>query len=248
MRASNKIGDIRKRNNKKDNSLRLRKEAEVRHRAESEAHAQHASRGGILVASVLGISVLGAVGFWLVEWPAAPAPSRLSVLSQQQERAMGPKDTFKECTNCPEMIVVPAGTYTMGAPLTEVKDRTSERPQHSVTMLKLFAVGRYAVTFDQWDTCVAERGCSGYKPADEDWGRGRLPVINVSWGDDAKAYVAWLTTKTGKWHRLLSEAEWEYVTRAGTTTAYWWGNEIGTRNANCSDCGSYLARPAPVDS
>jgi formylglycine-generating enzyme required for sulfatase activity len=89
----------------------------------------------------------------------------------------------------------------------------------------------------------------GYKPSDEGWGRGRRPVINVSW-DDAKAYVAWLSKKTGKSYRLLSGAEYEYATRAGTQTAYPWGNAIGTNNANCHACGSQwdARQTAPVGS
>jgi formylglycine-generating enzyme required for sulfatase activity len=92
--------------------------------------------------------------------------------------------------------------------------------QERVSIAAPFAVGRYAVTFDEWDACVADGGCNGYRPSDEGWGRGKHPVINVSW-EDAKAYVSWLSRKTGKTYRLLSEAEREYVTRAGTTTPFW---------------------------
>ena len=91
-----------------------------------------------------------------------------------------------------------------------------------MTFARQFAVGKFAVTFDEWDACVADGGCNGYKPSDQGWGRGKRPVIRVNW-DDAKAYVAWLSRKTGKTYRLLSEAEREYVTRAGTTTPFWWG-------------------------
>jgi formylglycine-generating enzyme required for sulfatase activity len=129
---------------------------------------------------------------------------------------------FKECENCPEMVVVPSGSFTMGSPASEEGRGNEEGPQHSVTLAKPFAVGRFAVTFDEWDACVADGGCNGHRPDDKGWGRGRQPVINVSWAD-AKAYVAWLSRKTGKPYRLLSEAEREYVTRAGTTTPFWWG-------------------------
>ena len=94
------------------------------------------------------------------------------------------------------------------------------------------------MTFDEWDACVADGGCNGYQPSDEGWGRGRRPVINVSW-DDAKAYVAWLSKKTGKTYRLLSEAEREYVTRAGTTTPFWWGSSISTSQANYDGTMTY---------
>jgi formylglycine-generating enzyme required for sulfatase activity len=97
---------------------------------------------------------------------------------------------------------------------------------------------------------VADGGCNGYKPSDQGWGRGYRPVINVSW-DDAKAYVAWLAKKTDKfWYRLLTEAEYEYAARAGTTTAYPWGSAIGKNNANCDGCGSQWdgKQTAPVGS
>jgi formylglycine-generating enzyme required for sulfatase activity len=104
------------------------------------------------------------------------------------------------------------------------------------------------VTFDDWDACVANGDCP---PApDSGWGRGRRPAINISWYD-AQLYVAWLSKMTGKPYRLLSEAEWEYAARAGTQTAYSWGDEIGENNANCVTCGSQWDRryqSAPVGS
>jgi formylglycine-generating enzyme required for sulfatase activity len=152
-------------------------------------------------------------------------------LSPEKERALKPKDTFKECDACPEMTVAPAGSFTMGSPDGE-KDRSSdEGPQRGVRFAKEFAVGRFAVTFEEWDACVADGGCKGYKPSDGGWGRGRRPVINVSW-EDAKAYTEWLSARTGKEYRLLSEAEREYVTRAGTTTPFWWGSAASTSRAN----------------
>src|ERR1700674_3647608 len=90
---------------------------------------------------------------------------------------------------CPEMVVVPAGSFTMGSPESEKDRHHEEGPQHAVTIGKSFAVGRCAVMFDEWDACVGDGGCIGYKPGDEGWGRDRRPVINVSW-NDAKTYVA----------------------------------------------------------
>jgi formylglycine-generating enzyme required for sulfatase activity len=87
------------------------------------------------------------------------------------------------------------------------------------------------VTFEEWDACVANGGCGTYRPSDDDWGRARRPVINVSW-DDARQYVSWISRKTGKPYRLLPEAEREYVTRAGTSTPYWWGSSITSQQAN----------------
>jgi len=100
-----------------------------------------------------------------------------------------------------------------------------------VSIAKPFAVGKLAVTFDEWDACVADGGCNGYKPADQGWGRAERPVINVIW-DDAKACVAWVSRKTGKTYRLLSDAERKYVTRADTTTPFWWGSSITPKQAN----------------
>ncbi len=116
--------------------------------------------------------------------------------------------TFKDCPNCPEMVVVPAGSFVMGSPESEPEHSSSESPQHTVTIPKPVAVGRFAVTFAEWDACVADGGCGGYKPSDSGWGRGDRPVINVNW-NDAQAYVQWLSGKTGKTYRLLTEAERE---------------------------------------
>lgn len=139
------------------------------------------------------------------------------------------------------MVVVPSGTFMMGFVRSEQgivlrsKDFTdhnladNSKPQHQVSIRQAFAVGKFDVTFDEWDACVAHGGCSN-DPRDEGWGRRRRPVIDVSW-DQAKQYVAWIGKLTGKPYRLLSESEWEYAARAGTTTAYYWGDDVGTDNA-----------------
>jgi formylglycine-generating enzyme required for sulfatase activity len=180
---------------------------------------------------------------------AAPVRTVAYALTPERERTLRPKDTFKECTNCPEMVVLPSGSYTMGSPPSERGRWDFESPQHIVTIAKPFAVGKFDVTFDEWAACAAGGGCDGYKPPDQGWGRGRRPVINVTWYD-AKAYVTWLVKTTGKTYRLLSESEWEYAARAGTTTAYYWGDNIGTNNANCESCGSQWdnQQTAPVGS
>jgi formylglycine-generating enzyme required for sulfatase activity len=118
---------------------------------------------------------------------------------------------LKDCPLCPEMVEVPAGEFLMGSPESERGRGSNEGPQHKVTIRQPFAVGKFEVTFAQWDACVAEGGCK-HNPGDEGWGRGKRPVINVSW-HDAGQYVAWLSRKTGKAYRLLTEAEWEYVAR-----------------------------------
>jgi formylglycine-generating enzyme required for sulfatase activity len=148
----------------------------------------------------------------------------------------GKTEWFRDSNGGPEMVVVPAGGFTMGSARRELGRRRDEDPQRKVTFANPFAAGRFAVTFEEWDACVADGGCNGYRPIDEGWGRSRRPVIYVSW-NDAKAYVEWLAKKTGKPYRLLSEAEWEYAARAGSTTAFWWGDSISTREANYD--GSY---------
>ena len=139
-------------------------------------------------------------------------------------------ERFRDCDVCPEMVVVPAGTFLMGAPESEVDSHWAERPVHAVSVPS-FAVGVYEVTFDEWDACVAGGGCGGYRPDDEVLGRGRRPVINVSW-DDAQSYVEWLSSRTGERYRLPSESEWEYAARAGTTTPFHTGETITTDQAN----------------
>ena len=139
---------------------------------------------------------------------------------------------FRDCEVCPEMVVVPAGSFMMGSP-----EEANEMPIHRVTIREPFAVGKYEVTYAEWDACVADGGCYGYRPKDWGWGRRNRPVTTVNW-NDAQMYATWLNEKTRKAYRLLSEAEWEYVARAGSETAYSWGNEIGRNRANCDGCGS----------
>lgn len=144
--------------------------------------------------------------------------------------AMRPGREFRDCPIvCPEMVVVPAGGFLMGSPANEQDRSTDEGPQRKVTIAAPFAVGKYEVTFEEWDACVSAGGCS-HRPDDLGWGRGRRPVINVSW-DDANTYTAWLSRNTGQHYRLLSEAEWEYVARAGTTSRYTFGDNIAENQA-----------------
>ena len=206
-----------------------------------------------LVAIILGLVgvikedfLKGEWHWWTVTRPYAAAQIWPHVLSVAQEQALKPGKSFKECAqDCPEMIVVPVGSFMMGGVdfLTQ--------PQRTVTFDKPFAVSKYEITFANWDACVEGGGCNGYRPSDQGWGRGKLPVFNVAW-DDAQQYVFWFSQLTGRHYRLLSEAEYEYAARAGTTTRYPWGNDIklnGTVMANCGECGSasQYTRAAPVD-
>lgn len=127
----------------------------------------------------------------------------------KQSKSAPKKVAGTACTACPVMVPIP-GTD--------------------------FELGKYTVTFDEWDACVADGGCNGYTPPDE-WGRLRQPVTNVSW-NDVQSYLEWLSQKTGKTYRLPSERELELATRAGTSTQYYWGDELGSKNANCNGCES----------
>jgi len=130
----------------------------------------------------------------------------------------------------PEMVVMREGTFRMGD--LQGDDPTHERPVHDVT-IRRFALGKYEVTFDEYE--LFARLTNRTLPSDEAWGKGRLPVINVSW-KDAVAYAQWLSERTGKRYRLPTEAEWEYAARAETGTRYWWGDEMKPDMANCRGC------------
>ena len=155
-------------------------------------------------------------------------------------------ETIKDCDVCPELVVLAAGQFMMGSNDNE-SSLPDEKPAHTVTIAKSFAIGKFEVTFDEWDTCVSEGGCM--KVDDENWGRGRRPVINVDHAA-AKAYAAWLSKKTAKRYRLLAEAEWEYAARGGTDTAWYWGSiadgigvPAGCLHANTHDESSKQTRP-----
>lgn len=143
----------------------------------------------------------------------------------------------------PEMVRIPPGKFLMGS----VDSFADEKPQHEVTIAYGFEISKYEVTFDEYDTFA--KSTNRKLPHDSGWGRGKRPIINVTF-DDVLAYVQWLSNRTGKQYRLPSEAEWEYAARAGTQTAYWWGNDLGTNNANCINCGSQwdFRQTAPVGS
>ena len=146
----------------------------------------------------------------------------------------------------PEMVEIPGGRFRMGCVSGSLDCDDGEQPVHAARV-ESFELGKYEVTFEEYDRFTV---ATGREPAaDEGWGRGRRPVINVSW-EDAVAYTEWLSEQTGKRYRLPSEAEWEHAARAGSVTAYSWGNEIGRNRANCDGCGSQGdgGQTAPVGS
>ncbi len=180
-----------------------------------------------------------------------------AVLSQPEIRQPGTVFRDKDAPWCPEMVVIPPGEFMMGSTEAErawaVTQGISqewverEKPQHRVHMAYPLAVGRHPVTFEEYDHFASRTRRA--LPRDERWGRARQPVINVSW-EDARAYVEWLAAETRHLYRLLSEAEWEYACRAGTTSRYWWGDEITPEKANyggnvgkTTQAGSYPASP-----
>lgn len=135
-----------------------------------------------------------------------------------------------EGTRAPQMISLPSGRFLMGD-VQGVGD-DNEKPVREVVDHR-FALSRFEVTFEEYDqfALATERPL----PSDMGWGRGKRPVIYVSW-EDAQAYAAWLSEQTGQAYRLPSEAEWEYAARAGTESAYWWGNALQPGMALCDDC------------
>ena len=165
---------------------------------------------------------------------------------------MRPGEVFRDCGTCPEMVVIPEGTFMMGSPASEEGRYGNEGPRHEVT-LRSFAMGVKEVTFDEWDACVRGGGCGGYRPHDAGWGRGARPVINVNW-ENAQAYVGWLSESTGAEYRLPSESEWEYAARGGTTTPFHTGATISADQANYNGNyvygsgrrGAYRRRTTPV--
>ena len=185
-----------------------------------------------------------------LETPVKPA---VGVWQRLSEPAVG--ESIRDCADCPELVVVPAGSFMMGSPPDEPERAAEEGPQHKVTFARPFAIGKFPVTLDQYKTFVLETrramngGCvvwarnefrlnldrSYLSPGFEQ--DGSHPVVCVSW-DDAQAYVKWLSGKTGKGYRLPSEAEREYVTRAGTITPFWWGKTISPDQANYN--GTYV--------
>lgn len=173
--------------------------------------------------------------------PQATPQEAASDLSQQQAPVeviepeiipvtYTPGQAFRDCDNCPEVVVLAGGLFTMGSPANETGRGRDEGPQREVS-IQPFAIGKYEVTFGQWDTCLADGGCNGYSPPDGGWGRGDRPVTNISW-EDAQAYLDWLNTRAGGLrYRLASEAEWEYAARAGATGAYGFGPRVTATQA-----------------
>ncbi len=176
---------------------------------------------------------VNASGYWTkretIKHETKPTARRVVLVKAEPRRQVG--ERFRDCPVCPEVVVVPAGSFLMGALASEEGYDDTEGPQVEVTIAQPLAVGVYEVTFAEWNACVSNGGCNGFRPDDAGWGRRRQPVIDVSWAD-AQAYVRWLAEETGRAYRLPSEAEWEYATRAGTQTPFHFGRTITPPQAN----------------
>ncbi len=194
------------------------------------------------------------------EGPALPLPVHRTEIAAPSlpglpaEAARARQDTvFRDCATCPEMVVVPAGSFVMGSPESEEGRWNAEGPRHTVRIASPLAVGVYEVTFAEWDACVKAQGCGSYRPGEAGWRRENRPITHVSW-EDAQQYVRWLSRETGERYRLPSEAEWEYVARAGTQTARYWGESewgqcrFANGDADGALCSESYEHTAPVGS
>ncbi|MEO1014610.1 MAG: formylglycine-generating enzyme family protein [Pseudomonadota bacterium] len=147
-----------------------------------------------------------------------------------------PEGAFRDCDVCPALVVAPAGAFAIGSPAGEAARTYDEYVVSDVEMPTAYAIGVHEVTFAQWDACVSDGGCRGYRPSDVGWGRGARPVVNVSF-EDAQGYVDWLSRRTGHAYRLPSEAEWEYAARAKANGPFGFGHGLSPERANYH--GSY---------
>jgi len=220
----------------------------LEHCKAAEKKARGRARGvqALVYALLVGV-IVGLVGWinqaplkaeanWLfTERPYMLASVRPYVLTAEAERALKPLASFRECAeDCPEMVVVPAGEFLMGSPATEPDRQADEGPQHKVTIAKPFAVSKFDVTFADWDACVAVGECPTRPTAAGDAARGRRST-SASRGEEIRRLAL------GDDRQAIPPADRggvEYAARAGSTTAYFWGDAVGAANANCIGCGS----------
>jgi len=166
----------------------------------------------------------------------SPVTTTTTTTPMRDDFGDGDDRTFRDCADCPEMVVIPAGEFRMGS----ADGGSDETPVRTVRINYQLAVGKHEVTWAESEACVSDGGCGGHRPSDRGWGKGSRPVINVSW-NDAQAYVQWLSRKTGERYRLLSEAEWEYVARSGTSARFSWGDGDPTCSRGASNGANFIS-------
>jgi formylglycine-generating enzyme required for sulfatase activity len=172
--------------------------------------------------------------------PAAPATAPPEAAPAEKSTApVAGLTEIKDCKECPTLVSLPAGSFVMGSNT----DDMSERPPHRVTIRDPFAIGKLEVTIEQWNACADAGGCP--RIPSSNGSQKDAPMRDVSW-DDAQQYVKWLGKTSGKPYRLPSEAEWEFAARGGTSTRYWWGQQMRTGTANCKECGEPWSQDAPA--
>jgi len=206
------------------------------------AKIDESAKGEFVLLSPLQSSVASIVP---IVTEALSKPSKVA----RQRAAHKSGELFKDCelAFCPTMVAISGGSFVFGAPVSEA-GRSPFDLAPSTQQVKGFAISQHEITFDIWDACFQDGGCSRW-PEDMSWGRSGRPVINVTW-QDAIEVTEWLSKKTGEKYRLPTEIEWEYAARGGMTTARYWGDELGRNQANCKDCNSNWSAKstAPVGS
>jgi len=202
------------------------------------------------------ICVLGLMGGETLLAVPACAQSTPEVVDSYPKQRLKARAAARKAAGknvAPEMVLINPGQGTLGSPSSEFKRARFENPMRETAINYAFEVGKYEVTFNDWDRCVSAGGCGGHRPDDGGWGRGNRPVINISF-DDAQKYIKWLNKTTGDNYRLLSEAEWEYVARAGLESPFGHGYEITAQVANfdgkapygSTQTGAYHRKTQPV--
>ncbi len=183
--------------------------------------------------------------------PAAPAakaqeervqrPASAAESERRKSAAAPPAaGELKDCPACPALVVLPEGSFVMGNNASD----PSEKPAHQVSIKQRFAIGKYEVSVEQWNACADAGACP--RVATHANAPKTAPARDLSW-KDALLYVQWLSKISGKSYRLPSEAEWEYAARGGTSTRYWWGEQMRTGNANCKECGEPWRQDVPAN-
>jgi len=168
-------------------------------------------------------------------------PASTTMAPQPQEKLPAAPATIteiKDCPDCPVLIALPPGAFTMGSNTSD----PTESPAHKVSINAPFAIAKYEVTAAQWNACANAGAC----PRIANGATANAPMRDVSW-DDAQQYAQWLSKVSGKPYRLPTEAEWEYAARGGTSTRYWWGEQMRPGNANCKECGEPWRPDGPAD-